>query len=61
LAALFCLDINNGLIEPATTYRRFEEIHPFVDGNGRCGKILYNYLHNSLDAPTWPPNYWEVL
>lgn len=41
-------------------YFNFEEIHPFVDGNGRTGKILYNYLLGTLDNPVMPPpNFGE--
>jgi len=39
-------------------YFEYENIHPFVDGNGRSGKILYNYLCGTLDNPKMPPNYW---
>lgn len=45
-------------LTPAEFYKEFEEIHPFVDGNGRVGAILYNYLHGWLDDPCIPPNYW---
>jgi len=29
----------------------FEDIHPFVDGNGRVGRILYNIHRLKLDLP----------
>lgn len=40
-------------------YYEYENIHPFRDGNGRSGKILYNYLCGTLDNPIMPPNFWE--
>lgn len=39
-------------------YFEYENIHPFVDGNGRTGKILYNYLLGTLENPVLPPNFW---
>lgn len=39
-------------------YLRYEDIHPFRDGNGRTGKILFNYLKGTLDNPQMPPNFW---
>lgn len=39
-------------------YYEYENIHPFRDGNGRTGKILYNYLKGTLDNPVLPPNFW---
>lgn len=30
---------------------RFEDIHPFVDGNGRIGRILYNWHRLRLGLP----------
>lgn len=39
-------------------YFQYEEIHPFLDGNGRSGKIFYNYLKGTLDNPVLPPNFW---
>lgn len=50
------------IIEPLEAYRQFEQIHPFVDGNGRVGKILLNSFNRSMLEPIFPPNdfwgYW---
>lgn len=55
---------------PLDFYFAFENIHPFVDGNGRTGKILLNWLRNAdgsepcagLLNPIFPPNdFWGHL
>ena len=35
-------------------YVLFEKIHPRVNGNGREGKIIFNWLSGTLDCPTFP-------
>lgn len=43
---------------PAEFYREYETIHPFEDGNGRSGKILFCWLDSDMWVPNWPPSYW---
>jgi hypothetical protein len=51
--------INLRQVDCLAAYREFEEIHPFIDGNGRTGKIILNYVNNTLLQPTFPPNdFW---
>jgi len=46
-------------ITPAEFYKEFQVIHPFRDGNGRTGKILFNFLNDTLDEPVMPPNFFN--
>ncbi len=43
----------------AEWFHTYEEIHPWADGNGRTGSILYNWLRGSLPEPIHPPNLWD--
>lgn len=47
-------------MSPAEAYKEFERIHPFVDGNGRVGKIVFNMVNKTLDHPVMPPNFWGI-
>lgn len=48
-----------GPVSPAALlYYKFEEIHPFRDGNGRTGKILYNFVRGTLTKPEFPPDFY---
>jgi hypothetical protein len=46
-------------LTPAEWFREYEEVHPFIDGNGRTGQILFNWFNRTLDTPVWAPNFWD--
>ncbi len=38
------IDDKNALTAAAYFHAKFENIHPFADGNGRCGRLAMNYF-----------------
>lgn len=46
-------------LKSLTFYERLLKIHPFIDGNGRAGKVALAWHAQSLAAPFFPPNdFW---
>lgn len=50
-------DVNDSLKIPADAYRlhrRFEKLHPFMDGNGRVGRLLWAWvMTRNTEDPAW--------
>lgn len=50
----FSMKVKGGLYPPVLAlefYCKFEKIHPFLDGNGRVGRILLNSILNRFGYP----------
>ncbi len=41
-------------ITPHSIYVLFEKVHPYENGNGRQGKVIYNWAADTLEKPTFP-------
>ncbi len=41
---------------PAYFYKRIMECCPLAEGNGRVGKIIFNWISGSLAEPVFPEN-----
>lgn len=57
--AYLCKAISEVRLDPDDVYREFLLAHPFRDGNGRTGKVLMNYLADTLERPTMPSNWFN--
>jgi hypothetical protein len=49
----WCDAYNENRLTPIELYKEFEEIHPFNDGNGRVGHILWA-MATYFQEGTWP-------
>lgn len=49
--------VEEGEITSEEAYRWLMYIHPFKDGNGRVGALVYNILNGTIDNPVVPPEY----
>ena len=58
--ALFNLNDVDCDLDPVDYYREFESIHPFTDGNGRVGSLLYNWRMGTLGMPIAPPDLFGI-
>ena len=53
MGTLFAMDTLHALT-PLQVYIEFEKIHPFSDGNGRVGLIIFNALNRTIENPIRP-------
>lgn len=52
--AMWCMTVNNTVLDVATIkdlHITYEKIHPFIDGNGRSGRILLNWMRLRAGLP----------
>lgn len=49
----------SNVLLPLEWYIEFEKVHPFQDGNGRVGSLMYNFLSGTLNEPIAPPDVFS--
>lgn len=47
-------------LDPQEVFQEFERIHPFADGNGRLGQILFNWRNGTLHDPIFAEEYIDT-
>jgi len=43
-------DILNDSMSPYATHQSYEDLHPFMDGNGRSGRVLWLHMMGGIDS-----------
>lgn len=49
-----------GVLSADEWFKAYEDIHPFGNGNGRTGSILWNWIRGSLPEPVNAPDFWDM-
>ena len=54
-------EINNHEISPWKAHVRYEQLHPFTDGNGRSGRMIWAWMHRDLTLGFLHMFYYQTL